>query len=97
MKKIVALVFTGVFLFAGAAQAAPSKGKLVTLCKMQAKAEMGENARVKVKRIRGSKVQLRVAPEGGEATIVVCTPGEADDVELAYRDGSPFRYLSQVN
>ena len=97
MKKSVALICTGVLLFASATHAAPSKSKLVTLCKLEAKTELGDNARVKVKRIRGSKVQLRVVPEGGKATIVVCTHSDADDVELAYRDGSPFRYISQVN
>lgn len=97
MKTSVSAICSVVLLLAGQVHAAPSQGRLVTLCKLEVKAELGNSARVKLKRIRNSMVQLRVVPADGKATTVYCSHKEGDDVQLAHRDGSPLRYLTQVD
>ncbi|MEM7077728.1 MAG: hypothetical protein AAF513_03765 [Pseudomonadota bacterium] len=83
-------------LTATAAHAGPTKSQMYTQCKQQTQAELGADTRVRLKRIRGSKVHLRVFPKDGDTTTIVCSH-EGKGVRLAYRDGRELRYLSKID
>ncbi|MEM7099993.1 MAG: hypothetical protein AAF541_17125 [Pseudomonadota bacterium] len=91
--KIAAIAL---LLTATAAHAGPNKGQMYAQCKQQTKAEFGEKARVKLKRMHGSKMHLRVSPEGGETTTIVCSR-DGKEVRLAYRDGRELSYMSKID
>ncbi len=84
MKLLMTMIAATVLM--GPAHAAPSKGKLLTMCKTQVSQIFGEEVRIRTKRIRDKKVTLVVKAGEAERQTLVCTPNK-QGVYLAGADG----------
>ncbi len=97
MKTFATVILVGSALLPMVVNAAPSEGRIYAQCKLEAKQAFGESARVWLKRIRGVKAQIVVAPKGEKRRTVLCSYSATGVAQLAQRDGSPIAILSKVD
>ena len=89
----LALIFTAPLVV----QAAPSQGKMLTMCKQQVTETFGDVGRIKVKKMRRKRITVLARISNVDDRQTIICEFEKDSVRLANRDGSAFKMLSAAD